>query len=296
MLHCGVVSPSVLFAALLVAGCGELLRRAMVRRWHRIYLIPQMAIFPKFCPVCLANADTAVSEHSEKRQTAFYVIAQRLEWWKGAVPHCSECKRKLFRNRLIGLSVGGLCVVLAILWHPPTAPSAVSLCYVFFGYPAYAIAITIQRGIVFGRAASHIMCVHIRRGDYFAKVAAVNPSSNPTDLVAIRLTEDGLRILKASPLLMASGLTPDFARGTTIEDGAYRFDVSRSTAIGIVNCFKSRYAELIGPSGNTLEPANLDGPDREPQLEKVFCWMAVKEIQYALDQQIQTQVTRKSLK
>ena len=170
MLHSGVVPLTALVAALLVAGCGELLRRVIIRRWHRIYLIPQRAVFPKLCPVCLANADTAVNERSEKRPTAFYVVAQRLEWWKGDVPHCSECKRKLFRNRLIGIIVGGICVILVILWLPPTALSAVSLCYVLFGYPAYAIATMIRRGVVFGRGASHILCVHVRQSEYFAKL------------------------------------------------------------------------------------------------------------------------------
>ena len=260
----------------------------MIRRWHRLYIIPQMAVFPKLCPVCLSgNADASVNEGSDKRQTGSYVLAQRLEWWRGVVPYCSECKRKLSRNQVIGVLLGAGCAGLAFLCYPPAELSVVSLCYILFAYPAYAVATTIGKGIVFGPARSHIIRVHVRHGEYFTKLVALNPSSNPADTILIGLTEDALRILKASPRFEATGLAADPPPSPTIEDGSYRFQVSRATAVSAMNCLKARYAELLGPNGNPLEPANLDGPDRQAQLEKVICWMAVKEIQHALDQQVQ---------
>ena len=173
-----VMPLSAIIAALVTLGIGEVLKRLIIRKWSRIHLHPNMALFPRTCPVCLSpNADSAVDEESGKRQTAYYVVAQKLEWWKASVPHCSTCADKLFKNRAIGLVLGGVCVVVAFWLMPPTDASSspmVTLVYILFGYPAYAVADTIQKGVVFGRASSTTMCIHVRHREYFARLAALN--------------------------------------------------------------------------------------------------------------------------
>jgi len=165
-------------AALVVAGLGELVRRLIIRKWPRLYLNPKTACFPRICPVCLSsNADSSVDEKSAKRQTRNYIVAQKLEWWRAGVPHCSECALKLSGNKAVGLILGGACTVATLLARRPPELSILTFCYILFGYPAYAIATTIHKGIVFGRASSSIMCVHVRHAEYLKLLAALNPVS-----------------------------------------------------------------------------------------------------------------------
>lgn len=167
---------SALIAALVMFALGEFLKRQITRKWSRLYLRPKSAIFPRICPMCLSpNADSTVDEKSPERQTAYYVVAQKLEWWKAAVPHCSKCAVRQSRNHVVGLVLGGVCALAALFLDPPTEASLVTFCYILFGYPAYVVVATIQKGIVFGRASSTIMCVHIKHPQYLTKLAALNP-------------------------------------------------------------------------------------------------------------------------
>lgn len=175
MIHSGFVPLSAILAALLIAGAGEILKRLIIRKWLRFVLNPRTATFPKICPLCLSpDADSPVEEESSKRQTANYIVAHKLEWWKRSVPYCSMCKGKLSRNHVIGLVLGGVCAVAAMLIDPPTGASLVAFCYILFGYPAWIVATTIQKGVVFGAANADLICVRIRRVEYFNILAALN--------------------------------------------------------------------------------------------------------------------------
>jgi hypothetical protein len=169
------MSSEVMSAGLLAAGFGLFLKWLIIRRWARVYLHPQTAIFPKLCPVCLSlNADATIDEESGTRETANYVVAHKLEWWKAAVPHCSECNQKLVRNQVTGYCLGAACIVTAFVLTMPSSLSWLSVCYILFGFPAYLFATTIQKGVVLGSANSTTMRVHVRRSEYFDVLAALN--------------------------------------------------------------------------------------------------------------------------
>ena len=163
VIHFGVPLTAIV-AALVFAGIGEFLRWLIIRKWARFPLHVKTAVFPQMCPVCLSsNPDSSVDEESRKRQTAYYVVAQKLEWWGASVPHCFECTSKLSRDKVVGFVVGGICVVGAFLLMPPSQFSYAIFCYILFGYPAYAVANTIHKGIVFGRANSSTMWIYVSR-------------------------------------------------------------------------------------------------------------------------------------
>src|SRR5579885_3245952 len=127
---------ATIIAALLAFGLGWLLRFLIVRKWAWIYLNPKSVIFPAACPICLSPSNATVEEESSKHQSRNYVVAQKLEWWRATIPHCSNCTHKLFRHRIVGLILGAVSILAVILVLPPSQLSAVTLCYVLFGYPA----------------------------------------------------------------------------------------------------------------------------------------------------------------
>src|ERR1700674_5006513 len=110
---------ATIIAAFVAFGLGWLLRLLTIRKWGRIYLSPPRIAFPMICPVCLSPSDTMVEEQSTKRPTTYYVVAQRWEWWGASIPYCSKCARLLFRDRSIGLILGGICILGALFVAPP---------------------------------------------------------------------------------------------------------------------------------------------------------------------------------
>ena len=167
------MSISILFSALAMVGLGEFLKWLITRKWARLSVHPKTAIFPRLCPVCLSsNADSTIDEESAKRQTANYVVARKVEWWRATVPHCSKCSRKLSRNRAIGFVLGAACAVTAFWLTKPPEVSVLLFIYILFGYPAYVLATTIQKGVVFGSASPTAMWVHIKHAEYFTRLAA----------------------------------------------------------------------------------------------------------------------------
>lgn len=174
------MSLSALLAALAAVGLGEFLKRWIIRKWAHFHLHPKAVAFPPICPVCLSpDVDDVVEEESSKRQTANYVIAQKLEWWTLGVPHCKECTAALLRNKMIGLAVGVACTLGAFLAFLPTEVSISTLCYILFGYPAYAASTTVHKGVVFGRATSDVLYVHVRRPQYASLLISLNRISTP---------------------------------------------------------------------------------------------------------------------
>lgn len=168
----------VIIAALLALGIGELLKRWLISKWTWVDVQAKAIRFPMLCPVCLSpDVDSPVVEQSSKRQTAYYVIARKLEWWRVSVPHCSLCARKIARGNITGVVLGGICAVAAFVAFPPSEASLVTLCYALFGYPAYAVATVIQKGIILGRGGPTEVRAYIRRRSYFAGFAALNPSA-----------------------------------------------------------------------------------------------------------------------
>jgi hypothetical protein len=157
-------------------GLGYVLKWLITRKWTQLYLIPKKAVFPEICPLCLSScAERAVVEKSADRPTNNYVVAQRREWLEMAIPHCSKCAKKLFRSRIIGLGLGGVCIVGAfLLLEKPSGASPSLFMYIAFGYPAYAVATTLQKGVVFGRASSLVMRVYIRDPEYAKRLVALN--------------------------------------------------------------------------------------------------------------------------
>ena len=126
-----VVSVSIAIAALMMLGLGSFLKWLIIRKWAQLSLNPQFAVFPKICPVCLSsNADSTVDGKSASRQTANYIVARKLEWWKAGVPHCSRCTLKLGRNQGIGFILGAVCVVGALLLMPPPEISFMIVVYI----------------------------------------------------------------------------------------------------------------------------------------------------------------------
>jgi hypothetical protein len=174
------MSLRALLAALAAVGLGEFLKRWIIRKWAHFRLQPKAVVFPPICPVCLSpDVDDVVEEESSKRQTANYIVAQKLEWWKLGIPHCKKCTSILLRNKLVGVVIGGVCALGAFVAIPPAEVSTSALCYFLFGYPAYAISTTVQKGIVFGRASSDTIHVHVRRSQYSWLFVSLNHLSKP---------------------------------------------------------------------------------------------------------------------
>lgn len=104
MVNLAIMSLTAMLAALATLGVGVILKHLIIRSWDSAYVDPRRARFPQLCPVCLSpKTETIVDEESVERQTAYYVIAQKLEWWKAAVPHCSKCAQKIFKGKSLVL-------------------------------------------------------------------------------------------------------------------------------------------------------------------------------------------------
>jgi hypothetical protein len=170
------MSGILIFSALAMLAVAGIVKWYLVRKWARYYANPKYLVFPKMCPVCLSYADTTVEEESAKRQTANYIVARRLEWWRAKIPHCARCQRKQDRNLIIGLVVGAACSITVFIFKPPPEPDYGIVLYILFGYPTYVFATTLQKGVVFGWATSTGLSMRIRRSEYFDKLLAVNAS------------------------------------------------------------------------------------------------------------------------
>jgi hypothetical protein len=180
---------TVILAALLAAGLGWALTWFFTRGWYRVQLQLPMIAFPKLCPRCLStHADDSVDEKSPARQTANYVVAHRLEWWRARVPHCSRCAGAIFRNQVIGVLTGGACALAVLFVAPPDVVSFGAFSYILFGYPAYAILNTVGKGIVLGLATSADMTVRVKHAKYF--MALLDANEKPSDRTAVPLPED----------------------------------------------------------------------------------------------------------
>jgi hypothetical protein len=166
----------VILAALTIAGLGHVLvGRLIVAKWRPLRLNPKGVVFPKLCPACLSReTDDAVEEKSGSRQTANYIIARRLEYWRVSVPHCSNCVSAIFWNQAIGLVAGGACIVIALVIAPPEDASISTLGYFLCGYPAWAFMNVRRKGIILGRATSTGITARIRRPEYFNALVAAN--------------------------------------------------------------------------------------------------------------------------
>jgi hypothetical protein len=99
------MSGTLIASALAMLAVAVILKWSITRTWARFYGDAKTMVFPNLCPVCLSAADVVVEEESARRVTANYVVAQRLEWWRAKIPHCSKCQQKQDRNMFIGLSV-----------------------------------------------------------------------------------------------------------------------------------------------------------------------------------------------
>lgn len=154
-----------------VAGVGgRVLRWAITRKWQTLSVNPTRLVLPRMCPVCLSrNAGTIVEEDSPARQTANYVIAQRVEWRRVKVPYCARCRDRLDWSYLYGAIAGALCVIpAAVLFFPPNHDPELAffiLC-LFFGYPAFVVITTLRKGIFFGKPYPTHMLARVRHGEY----------------------------------------------------------------------------------------------------------------------------------
>ena len=176
------MSTSVVIFALAACILGRILSWYLTRDWEKYCAKVKTLVFPRVCPICLSAADEAMEEESATRQTANYVIARKLEWWRASVPHCSKCKGRQQRNELIGVVAGGVCVLAAVVLAPPTEPSLLVFVYILFGYPAYIVASTLQKGAVFGSADAENMMIRVRSKEYFAKLIRANATSAATEI------------------------------------------------------------------------------------------------------------------
>ncbi len=172
------MSLTVAIAALTALAVGEILKWVITRRWSRSTVNPKTVLFPRMCPACLSeNAESLVEEESSKRRTANYVVAHKLEWWNAPVPYCSRCSWKLSRGQTTGFAAGAVCVVAAFFLAPPPDASIAIFGYILYGYPVYAIATTVEKGIVLGSQNSETMSVRVKHAEYFRRLAALNAAS-----------------------------------------------------------------------------------------------------------------------
>jgi hypothetical protein len=170
------MSGTAVILALAMFLASALLRVGMTRKWFIYFIYPQIAEFPKLCPMCLStDADHLVEEKSLERMTKTWVVAHRFESWRVKVPHCRRCSSKLERNGAIGIAAGAICAVAAILLFPPQELSVGSICYVLFGYPAWVVASNLQKGFVCGQWKNSLLMVRIRREEYFNQLEQANP-------------------------------------------------------------------------------------------------------------------------
>jgi hypothetical protein len=170
------MSAAAAFLGLGMLVVGALLKARLTKKWAVYFIYPQVAVFPKLCPMCLSHdPEVVVEEESDKRRTKNYVVAQRLEWWKVKIPHCRKRNAKLERNKVIGLAVGAACAIAALIATPPQEPSLATFGYILFGYPAWVIATTVQKGIVCGQSKAALMMVRVRQPEYFNQLEMMNP-------------------------------------------------------------------------------------------------------------------------
>ncbi len=169
------MSGKMLVAALAMLAVAGITRWALVRRWARYYANPAgNLVFPTICPVCLSQADTVVEEESKPRETANYIVVRQLAWWNAKIPHCSKCKRKQGRNFTIGLVLGAICSLFVFLLSPPPEPDFGVILYIFFGFPLYVLATTIQKGVVLGWGDAKALSMRIKNSEYFDRLIALN--------------------------------------------------------------------------------------------------------------------------
>jgi len=171
---------TLIFAGLSAGGLGFLLRWWITRKWAVFYVDPDHVCIPKMCPVCLSHrADSAVEEESAKRQTAYYVVAARLEWRRARVFYCEPCARRLGLFTGAAIVSGTLCAAIAFglifrLHAYGDDPFALLSASVLFGFPIYSVLTTLPKGIILGKPHQKSMQVRVRHAQYRA---AMQPAS-----------------------------------------------------------------------------------------------------------------------
>lgn len=75
--------------------------------------------------------------------------------------------------------MGPPAVLLAETWA--TRPIEV-VFYIFFGYPIYAFATTVQKGVAFGWADSKVLSMRIRNAEYYDRLMAINAQPAVTEV------------------------------------------------------------------------------------------------------------------
>lgn len=173
---------------LLAAGLGIFLRWWLTRKWMVLQVDPNNVRIPKLCPSCLScQADAVVEEDSASRQTAYYVIAYKLEWQRASVFYCQRCARKLARFTGVAILLGTMCAGIAFLillhFHAlADEPLALAFTSLMFGVPAYYTLTTFPKGIVFGKAYPKSMQVRIRHAQYGRAMESLQDSNSTTPL------------------------------------------------------------------------------------------------------------------
>jgi hypothetical protein len=152
------------FVALMV---GKVLSWYCTRNWKFLTVNPKSTFFPAICPLCLSAATQSVTEKSPSKRTANYIVASRHERWSGSVPYCSKCTNRVYSGQGIGVMAGALCAVVALILMPPNYPDASLFVYILFGYPAYVVATSSRKGVIFSSSGKTQLTVGIKRPEYF---------------------------------------------------------------------------------------------------------------------------------
>jgi hypothetical protein len=172
-------------AALAALAVGRILKWYVTRRWIAYCAGAKSLKFPRICPVCLLVANGRVEEESTPRQTASYILARKLEWWRAAIPHCSVCECMLHRYEILGVASGGICALGAMVINSLTVQRedglfVGTLICIAFGYPAYAFFSTVKKGVVFGWGSERVLSMRIKSAAYFAELKRANSTPGPS--------------------------------------------------------------------------------------------------------------------
>lgn len=158
---------TVIFA-LVCLPIGKLLGWYVTRNWKHLTVNPKTTCFPKLCPLCLSDdANETADEKSPDREVKNYIVAQRLEHWSASIPYCARCKLRLDYGQVIAISAGAVCAVAALVLLPPNNINISLLCYILFGYPAYAAIIPARKGVLLKSGGKDHLTVAIRNAKYY---------------------------------------------------------------------------------------------------------------------------------
>ena len=154
----------------------------------RYISLPDEVHIPKLCPACLSRpAGNVVEEESLSRQSANYVVAQRLEWRRAEIFYCETCARRLGRFTGAGIVCGTVCaaitfVVILRLHAYDNDPFILLGGSVLMGFPVYSLLTTMPKGIILGKPYPKSMRVRVRHTQYRAAMQSRDSVQTTTPL------------------------------------------------------------------------------------------------------------------